>query len=57
MWHVSSKYKICQIVFDGYKSMTTKDHEHARREAYNPPCAEVLVNENVNVLHSCAKNS
>ena len=33
--------------------MTTKDQEHARREAYNPPCAEVLVNENVNVLHSC----
>ena len=22
-----------------------------RHEAYNPPCADVLVNENVNVLH------
>ena len=37
-----------------------EDHEHTRREAYNPPCADVLVNENVNVLYSreeCLSNS
>ena len=50
--YLSSKYKICQIVFDGYKSRINKYHKQARREAYNPPCPDVLVNENVNVLHS-----
>ena len=50
--YVSSKYKIWPIIFDGYKSNTTKDHEHARREVYNPPCADVLVDKNVNVLLS-----
>ena len=49
--YVSSKYKTCQIVFDGYK-LTTKDHKHPRCEAYNPSCVDVLVNENVSVLHS-----
>ena len=47
-----SKIKICQRAFDGCKSKTTKNHEHARREAGNPSCADVLVGENVNVLHS-----
>ena len=46
------KIKICQRAFDGYKSKTTKNHEHARRKAYNPPFADVLVGKNVNVLHS-----
>ena len=49
--YVSSKYKTCQIVFDGYK-LTTKDHKHPRCEAYNPSCVDVLVNENLSVLHS-----
>ena len=37
-----------------------EDHKHTRREVYNPPCADVLVNENVNVLYSheeCLSNS
>ena len=50
--YVPSKYKICQRVFDGYKSKPTRNHEHSRREAYNPPCATVFVKENINVLHS-----
>ena len=50
--YVSSKYKICQIVFNGYKLKTTIDHEHTRREACKPPCVSVLVNKNVNALYS-----
>ena len=50
--YVSSKYNICQIGFDGCKSKTTKDLKHARHVIYNPPCADVLFGENVNVLHS-----
>ena len=49
--YTSLKYKIYPIVFDGYKSKTTKDHEYARCEAYNSPCADVLADENVTVLH------
>ena len=44
--YASSKCKICQIGFDGCKSKTTKVFKHARRETYNPPCADVLVDEN-----------
>lgn len=50
--YLSWKCKICQIVFDGYKSRINKYHKQATREACNPPCVDVLVNENVNVLHS-----
>ena len=50
--YVSSKCKICQTVFDGYKLKTTKDHKYARRKAYNTPHADVLVNENVIAFHS-----
>ena len=49
---VSSKYKISQTVFDGYKSKTNWDHKYARREACNPPFADVLVDKNINVPHS-----
>ena len=53
--HVSAKYKICKTVFEGYKSKATKNHEHVRREVYKPPCMDVLVDLNVNVVHSRKK--
>ena len=49
--YASSKYIIWQRVFDAYKHKTATDHEHARSEVHNPLCADVLVDENVNVLH------
>ena len=30
---------------------TAKDNSHARREVYNPPCADVLVDKIVNVFN------
>ena len=30
---------------------TALDHEHGRRQVYNPPCTDVLVDQNVNVFH------
>ena len=29
-----------------------KDHEHARREVYNPLCADVLVDANTNFMQN-----
>ena len=36
--YVNFKYGLCTVVFDGYESISTKDHEHRRRAAQVPPC-------------------
>ena len=40
------------IAPDGYGQMSTKDHEHARRMAEQPPGADVFVTEKVSIYHT-----
>lgn len=51
--YVRMKYGLCTVVFDGYNSRSTKDHEHRRREEKVQPCADVSVKSGTNVYHTC----
>ena len=49
--YVKSNYGTATIVFDEYGQMSTKDHEHARRMAEQPPGADVFVTEKGSIHH------
>ena len=50
--NVNLKYGLCTLVFDGYNSISTKDHEHRGRAAQVPPCSDVSVTSGTNIFHT-----
>ena len=49
---MNSKYGLCTVVFDGYNSRSTKDHEHRRRAAQVFPCSDVSVTNGTNLSYT-----
>lgn len=48
--YVHHHYGVCSVVFDGYQSKSTKDHEHSRRSQVHQKCPDIAFTED-NTVH------